>query len=168
MREKKVRGIKRKTEDMVNLIEEYTMAFPTEFYNGYWHLRLPVGQGFISSDKTPRKVKRLCIQTLLDRAEYLKELQPHDDEKYRVVVLIDLPGLWNSQIIIFKGEDYFNEFFNRDSDYYKWIPLSANRNIQTEWGLAIPDDLAITGFKEVIDDEDGYFESEIWFVGELE
>ncbi|WP_084243514.1 DUF3916 domain-containing protein [Planomicrobium okeanokoites] len=167
MHEKKVRGIKRKTEDMINRIEENTRVFPTEFYNGYWSLRLPVGQGFISSDKTPRKVKRLCIQTLLERAEYLKEFQAQDDEKYRIVVLIDLPGLWNSQIIIFKGEDYFNGFFNRDSDYYKWIPLSANRNIQTEWGLTIPDNLALAGYKAVIDDEDGYFESEIWFVGEL-
>lgn len=92
---------------MVNRIEEYTMVFPTEFYNDYWHMRLPVAQGFISSDNTPRKVQRLCIQTLLDRSEHLKALQPHDDEKYRVVVLIDLPGLWNSQIIIFKGGGLF-------------------------------------------------------------
>lgn len=167
MREKKIRGIKRKTEDMINRIEENTMVFPTEFYNGYWHMHLPVGQGFISSDKTPRKIKRLCIQTLLDRAEYLKGLQPHDDEKYRVVVLITLPSLWNSQIIIFQGEDHFKDFFNRDSDYYKWIPLSDNRNIQTDWKLAIPDDFAISGFKEVMDDEDGYYESEMWFIGEV-
>src|SRR5690606_11632319 len=103
MREKKIRGIKRKMENMVNRIEKNTMTFPTEFYNGNWHMHLPVGQGYISSDKTPRKVKRLCIQTLVDRAEYLKGLQPHDDEKYRVAVLITLPSLWNSQIIIFKG-----------------------------------------------------------------
>ncbi|AIY04973.1 hypothetical protein Plano_1008 [Planococcus sp. PAMC 21323] len=167
MREKKIRGIKRKTENMVNRIEENTLEFPTEFYNGYWHMHLPVGQGFISSDKTPRKAKRLCIQTLVDRAEYLKGLQPHDEEKYRVTVFITLPSLWNSQIIIFKGEDYFKDFFNRDSDYYKWIPLSDNRNIQTDWELAVPDDFAISGFKEVIDDEDGYYESEIWFIEEI-
>lgn len=95
MREKKIRGMKRKTEEMINRIEENTMVFPTEFYNGYWHMHLPVGQGFISSDKTPRKIKRLCIQKLLNRAEYLKGLQPHDEEKYRVVVLITLPSLWN-------------------------------------------------------------------------
>lgn len=152
---------------MINRIEENTMVFPTEFYNGYWHMHLPVGQGFISSDKTPRKIKRLCIQTLLNRAEYLKGLQPQDEEKYRVVVLITLPSLWNSQIIIFQGEDYFKDFFNRDSDYYKWIPLSDNRNIQTEWMLANPANFAISGFKEVIDDEDGYYESEMWFIGEV-
>lgn len=167
MREKKIRGIKRKTKNMVNRIEENTMTFPTEFYNGNWHMHLPVGQDFISSDKTPQKVKRSCIQALVDRAEYLKGLQPHGDEKYRVAVLITLPSLWNSQIIIFKGEDDFKDFFNRDSDYYKWIPLSDDRNIQTDWKLAIPDDFAITGFKEVIDDEDGYYESEIWFIGDI-
>lgn len=167
MREKKIRGIKRKTEKMVNRIEENTMAFPTEFYNGNWHMHLPVGQDFISSDKTPWKAKRLCIQTLLDRAEYLKGLQPHDEQKYRVGVLITLPSLWNSQIIIFKGEDDFKDFFTRDSDYYKWIPLSDNSSIQTDWKLAIPSDFDISVFKEVIDDEDGYYESEIWFIGEI-
>ncbi|ANU13024.1 hypothetical protein B481_3394 [Planococcus halocryophilus Or1] len=72
MREKKIRGIKRKIEEMVNRIEENTMAFPTEFYNGYWHMHLPVGQDLISSDKTPWKVKQLCILKLVDRAAYLK------------------------------------------------------------------------------------------------
>lgn len=167
MRDKKIRGLKRKTEDMVKRIKEYTLVFPTEFYNGYWHLHLPVHQGFIGSDKTPRKIKRLCMQTLVNRAEHLIELKPDDQEIYRVVVAIDLPGLWNSQIIVFRGDDHFKNFFNRNTEYQKWIPLSDNRNIQTEWGLTVPDSLAISGFQEVIDDEDGYYESEIWFIGEI-
>lgn len=161
MRQKKVRGIKRKTEEMVKRIEENTLVFPTEFYNGYWHLRLPVDQGFISSDKTPLKVKRLCIQTLLDRAEQLKGLQSNDAEKYRVVASIDLPSLWSSQIIVFKGDVHFKDFFNRNEDHQKWIPLLADRNLQTEWRVTVPGESAIAGFKEVIDDEDGYYESEI-------
>lgn len=167
MRLKKVRGIKRKTDQMVNRIEENTQEFPTEFYNGYWHLHLTVGQGFISSYKTPLRIKRLCIQTLLDRAEYLKGLQPNDEEKYRVVAAIEFPTLGNSQIIIFKGDVHFKDFFNRNDNHQKWILLSAGRNLQTEWEVSVPDDSAIGGFKEIINDEDGCYESEIWFVGEL-
>lgn len=55
MREKKVRGIKRKSNNMIERIEAKTLEFPTEFYNGYWHLHLPVAQDFISSNKTPKK-----------------------------------------------------------------------------------------------------------------
>lgn len=167
MRERKVRGVKRKTENMIKQIEENTMVFPTEFYNGYWHLHLPVAQGFISSNKTSRKVKRRCIQKLLDRTDYLKGLKPNDEHHYRVVAAIDLPSLWNSQIIIFKGECHFKDFFNRNDDFQKWIPFLDNRNIQTEWELTIQGVSATAGFKEIIVDEDDFYESEIWFVGDI-
>lgn len=168
MREKKIRGMKRKCKNMIRRIEENTIEFPVEFYNDYWHMHLPVAQDFISSNKTPNKVKRLCIQTLLDRAYHLIRIKPNDIEKYRVVVAIDLPGLWGSQIILFKGDSYFNNFFNRNDEYQKWIHLSDERNIQTEWGLSVPIDMQILGFKELMTDEDGYsYEGKIWFIGEL-
>ncbi len=168
MREKMVRGIKRKSNNMIKRIEAKTFEFPTEFYNGYWHLHLPVAQDFISSNKTPKKIKQLCIQTLLDRAEHLIGLKPDDKEKYRVVVAVDLADLWGSQIIVFKGDSHFKDFFNRNDEYQKWLNLPDNRNIQTEWRLSIPNDMKKSGFKEVITDEDGYhYEGEIWFIGEL-
>ena len=168
MRRKKIRGIKRKTNNLIQSIEENTSEFPTEFYNGYWHLHLPVAQDFINSQKTPLKIKRSCIQTLLDKAEYLIDLKPNDNEKYRVVVAIDLPDLWDSQIIIFKGDSHFKDFFNRDDEYQKWLHLSDDRNIQNEWGLSIPNNLQISGFREVITDEGREcYEREIWFIGEL-
>lgn len=168
MGEKKVRGVKRKFNNMIKRIEENTLEFPTEFHNGYWHLHLPVAQNFLSSDKTPKQIKRLCIQILLYRAEHLIGLKPNDKENYRVVVAVDVPALWGSQIIVFKGDSHFKDFFNRKDEYQKWLHLSGDRNIQTEWGLSVPPDLQILGFKEVITDEDGYqYGGEIWFIGEL-
>jgi hypothetical protein len=42
------------------------------------------------------------------------------------------------------------------------------RNIGTEWGLFVPEDMHLAGFKEEIIDEDNYtYEGEIWFIGEL-
>ena len=61
---------------MVKRMEENTVEFPTEFENGYWHLHLPVAQDLINSKNTPTKIKRLCIQALLDRAEHLIGLKP--------------------------------------------------------------------------------------------
>lgn len=168
MRVKKVRGVKRKSINMIKRIEENTLEFPTEFYNGFWHMPLPVAQDFINSVKTPQKIKRLCVQTLLDRTLYLRGLKPNDKEKFRVTVLVDLLDLWYSQIIVFKGDSYFKDFFNRNDEYQKWLHLTNDRNIQTEWGLAVPNDLQIIGFKDVITDEEGYhYEGEIWFIGEL-
>ncbi|MFS0655522.1 DUF3916 domain-containing protein [Bacillus sp. 179-C3.3 HS] len=168
MREKKVRGMKRKTNQMIRRIEARTLTFPEECHHGYWHLPLPVAQDFIGSHNTPQKIKRLCIQTLLDRAKHLIELKPKDGDRYRVVVAVDLPGLWWSQIIVFKGDSYFKNFFNRNNEYQKWIPLSDHRNLQTEWSLSIPQGWETTGFKQIIMEEDGFQEeNEWWFIGEL-
>ncbi|KXH86075.1 DUF3916 domain-containing protein [Sporosarcina sp. HYO08] len=168
MPDKKVRGLKRKTKNMVNRIEQETLEFPSDFYNGYWHLHLPVAQDFISSSKTPIAIKRLCMQTLLDRAEHLIKIKPQSQPKFRIVVAIDLPGLWNSQIIVFSGDSHFKGFFERNDDYQKWIPLSKERNIMSEWNLIGSNDMDCLGIREEITDEDGeLFESEIWFVGEL-
>ncbi|WP_283751054.1 DUF3916 domain-containing protein, partial [Bacillus cereus] len=44
----------------------------------YWHMPLPGSQAFIDSSTTPRKVKRLCIQTLLNQANQLMTMKPND------------------------------------------------------------------------------------------
>lgn len=61
MPNRKVRGLKRKVKSMVTRIEQETVKFPSEFYNGYWHLHFPVGEEFISSNKTPMGIKRLYV-----------------------------------------------------------------------------------------------------------
>ena len=68
---------------------------------------LPVSQAFIDSCKTARKVKRLCIQTLLNQANHLINIKPRDTHTYRVVVLISINNFWDSQIIIFKMRTTF-------------------------------------------------------------
>ncbi|MBP3951811.1 DUF3916 domain-containing protein [Bacillus suaedae] len=167
MPNKKVRGLKRKVNSMVNRIEKETIKFPSDFYNGYWHLHLPVGQGFISSPKTPVGIKRICIQALLKRAEHLVNIKPDTSEGTRIVVAVDLPGLWNSQIIVFKGESYYKTFFDRNDASQKWTPLPASRNIEHEWKLTIPKNMKILGFREEITDEKDPYVGEIWFIGEL-
>lgn len=67
-----------KTKNMIKRIEENTMKFPIEFMHHCWHRHLPVAQDFIDSKKTPNKVKRLCMQTLLERAYHLMQMKPND------------------------------------------------------------------------------------------
>ncbi|TCJ86691.1 UNVERIFIED_ORG: uncharacterized protein DUF3916 [Bacillus cereus] len=168
MREKKIRGMNRKTNTMIQRIEEHTKTFPSAFYNDeYWYMPLPVSQAFIDSCKTPRKVKRLCIQTLLNQAQYLIKIKPSDTHTYRVVVLISIESLWDSQIIIFKNEGYIHNFFNRNSEFQKWIPLSNESDFWKTWGISICSPFQTLHFQEIIYDEDTIDEKEIWFIGEL-
>lgn len=169
MRSEKLRGLKRKTRNMIKRVDEETSDFPLDFYNGYWHLHLPVSQGFIDSDRTPFGIKRLCVHTLLERAKHLIEIKPNTPDKYRVVVYIDFQALFYSQIIVFAGDSHFEGFFNRNDEFQKWIPLSEERNFESDWRINIPKDMNVLGFKEEITDEDEeIYKRDIWFIGELE
>ncbi|WP_242212445.1 DUF3916 domain-containing protein [Bacillus cereus group sp. BfR-BA-01383] len=168
MREKKIRGMKRRTNTMIKRIEEHTKTFPSTFHNDeYWYMPLPVSQAFIDSRKTPRKVKRLCMQTLLNQANQLIKMKPSDTHTYRVVVMISIADLWGSQIIVFKNDDYFHNFFNRNSEYQKWIPLSNESDFWKTWRISICHTVQTLQFQEIIHDEDECFKKEIWFIGEL-
>ena len=164
-----MRGIERKKKALLSRIEHYTEEFPTEFYKGYWHLPLPADQRFINSNGTPINVKRQCMQALLDRAEHLRRLKPEGNGDFRVVVAVNLPDLWCSQLIVFKGETYFNGFFDRNNEDLQWLSLPPERNLLSEWGLAFTDSVYLTGFKEVIADTEAEYnyEGEIWFIGDM-
>jgi len=166
MRTKKVRGLKRKTKKMLERIEYNTIVFPTDFYGGYWEMKLPVG-GFINSKKTPMGIKRLCINKLLERAQHLVAIKPQTKETYRVVILINATALWNSEIIVFKGDTYFQSFFDRNDGYQKWTTLQGEGDIAIDYHLSIPSFFDIKRFKQEIEDEDGSFENELWFIGEI-
>lgn len=169
MRTPKIRGVKRRTRRILEEIAAHTAAFPDDFEHGYWHLHLPADYKFMTSSRIPRRTKRLCLQALMDGAARLADLKPDNGRTYRVVVAVDLPQLWNSQIIVFEGDDYFRSFFDRNDEPGRWTSLSAARSLQAEWGLSFPEDWRQSGFLEVIEGEDGYrYEGEIWFVGALE
>ncbi|WP_249670362.1 DUF3916 domain-containing protein [Bacillus altitudinis] len=159
--------MKRKTQQIIKEMNANTQSFPANVFHDYWHLPLPAAYDFMTSNRTPKKIKRLCIQTLLNRAEHLIDLKPNVGEINRVVVAVDLPELWHSQIIVFKGNSYVKNFFNRQDEYQTWLPLSDQRNIQKEWDLSVPQNMRTIGFKEVItDDDEVSYEGERWFIGD--
>ncbi len=165
---KKVRGAKRKAKQMLRDINESISQFPdVDLEYGYWHMHLPVAQTLIDSLKTPMYIRKLCVQSLINGVEKLIDIRPKFNVSSHVVASIDLPHLWHSQIIVFFGDEYFNDFFKRDNDYQKWTPLSKERSLIREWNLYLPEKLDFKGYKEEINDEDFKAINELWFVGEL-
>ncbi len=164
---RKPRGLKRKCRNMIARIEAETREFPRPYSNsGYWHLPLPVAMDFIDSTATPRSVRRLCVQTLLESAFHLTTLAPQN-EFSRVVVAVSLPDLWASQIIVFFDESYFDSFFVRNSPEQKWLALSQKRSLSKERSLLLPDGFEEKGFRQEVADEDEVFSNELWFFGQL-
>lgn len=165
MPNKKIRGKKRKLSSMIDRIISLTEVFPEE-EPIYWHMHLPAAQNFIDSPKTPQFIRRRCIQTLIDRTEHLISIRPQNIKFTRVVTIIDLPFLWNSQIVVFFNEEYYNNFFIRDTSEQTWTLLSDKRDLLKEWNLNKPSGLQIRGYNEKLFD-DGYTHvGEIWIIGE--
>ncbi len=167
MRAAKPRGLKRKCAELVRRIRAEVQSFPERTAEEkYWHMHLPVSQAFIDSPKTPKSIRRLCMQELLDATSHLMSIRP-SNTKAKVVTAIDLPNLFDSQIIIFFSEEYFDSFFNRESGEQRWLSLASNRSLAREWNLNIPPRFCEKGFQEIIQDEDYAHTGEVWFFGEL-
>ena len=161
----KPRGLRRKCRNMVRRIEEETKLLPpcdAELH--FWHLHLPVAQKFIDSQRTPFKVRRLCVRTLIERAHHLWRVAP--EEEIRVVAAINLPELWASQIIVFFGSSHFDKFFERDGEEQKWS-LIENRSLIKEWQFQLPSGFQERVYNEMTSDNEAVSKSRIWFIGDL-
>ena len=162
----KSRGLRRKSQNMVRRLSQQTEVFPKAHQGvGFWHLHLPVSHEFIDSSKAPFGIRRLCAQTLINRAFDLAALAP-DPVQTRVVAAISLPELWSSQIVVFFGPDYFNSFFDRDSTEQKWTPIEGRR-LTKKWHLQLPHGLSERGTTEEIFKPDFASTGELWFIGQL-
>lgn len=166
---KKTRGMRRKCREMVREIYEGTNEFPCLDYDGnsFWGLKPPFARYFIESSRTPHAVRRLCVQTLIDRAAHLVRLRPPELKSARVVVVISLPEMWSSELIVFFDGEYFANFFRRTDSYQQWKRLRPDIRLTRRWNLRVPDNfLEATFYEKILDD--GYrYSGIIWAIGEL-
>lgn len=158
----KPRGVGRKCRNMVRDIESCTDELPLS-EERYWHFHLPVDRKFIDSTATPMSVRRLCVQTLIDQA---LRLARNCSVPSRVVVAVILPKLSDSQIIRFWSEDYFQNFFERDSEDQMWIPI-REESLARLWNLRLPDNFRERGYTEIMRDGKDVPHEQIWFLGQI-
>jgi protein-tyrosine phosphatase len=104
---------------MIDRIINLTECFPEEDHR-YWHIHLPTASSFIDSPKTPKSIRRQTIQTLIDRTVHLIAHKPDNRNFAKVVTIISLPTLWDSQIVVFFDEAYYDNFFIRNDQYQQW------------------------------------------------
>lgn len=156
-REAKVRGMRRKINQMTERVEEMTSTFPTTFINGYWNRKVPIGQPVLYSKRFKKRGKRVIVETLMDGAIRLKQIRP--DESYRIVVLLDIPTHWSSEIIVFQNDATYRDFMQN----VDWIPMAIDDD-QDSYLPSVPVDVELKRFSSTINDEDGWSESEIWLL----
>lgn len=161
---KKPRGLARKSQSMMRRIAESTAHFPAPHPGySYWHTHLPSTPDFADAAATPLWVRRLCVQTLIDRVHHLSALAPRNVGEVRVAAIISLSDLWTSQIVVCWEPKYFDGFF--DSDEQRWAPLESKRSLRREWNVELPPTLSERGFVQRRREGETRPENELWFVG---
>lgn len=163
MNHKKQRGQRRKIKNLILNIEQITQLPNTN--DRYEHFHVP-SDPFISSPKTSGKMKTEFCRAWLQKTSEIIEQKPKDMPFCRAVAVIDECDLWESQIIIFYDEDYYNSFWERSSVEQTWLPIDSDtrslakeRNIKTS--------LKEKGYIEILSDEDIQRKSILWFYGDI-
>lgn len=123
MKYKKVRGQKRRIKSLLKNIEDITPLF--NFTGKCEHFHVPCGR-WISEPKTSSKVKtEFCRKWAAKTHEIIAD-KPNNHKFCKVVACITSPCFWDSQIIIFYDENYFNEFFDRKGRIKYGLLLKQN------------------------------------------
>lgn len=154
---------------MANRIKERTSVFPV-LVNHSWHLHIPTSMKFINSPTLPDNVKIRLIQLLIDRAQHLLSMKPHDNKNYRVTVAITLKELWSSQIILYEEREktYYPSYFSTNDEYHKLIPLILGQKFKFEHYLKLPEQFYILGYKEIFFDDDNkdeiIYDDDLWVI----
>lgn len=155
---KKQRGAGRRLKALLRNIDGIRPFVRTN--DAMEHFHVPCGS-FIDSRRTRGKIKTEFIEKWIDTAIRFIKQKPENLPFCRVVAMIRIPCLWESQIVIFYDEDYYKTFFER------WIEdsgasLMRSRNIEREIGeMRCFDPMDYYGRGKNI-------KSELWFYGELQ
>ncbi|PGK51192.1 group-specific protein [Priestia megaterium] len=167
MRISKLRGEKRKTHSLIKRVVDETTVFPSDFHNGYWHMHLPAAQEFVEHPQLSKTAKTEIIQSLVDRANHFFAQKP-DGEQYYVVAAISSESLWDAQLIVFKGDEYYNQFFNRNSKHQQWTPMENGESKVNQLKINIPSSFQVLNVSaRTMEEDDDVIEEEILLIGEL-
>jgi hypothetical protein len=92
---------------------------------------------------------------------------PPDDETLRVIAFVTLPVLFDADVTVFRGDEHYAGFFERDTDEQRWTRLPQSRSLQREWGLMVPAGMRELGIAEQRLESGELFEGEIWCYGDV-
>ncbi len=141
-------------------IAEQTHSFPTTFHGGYWHSKIPIDQSFLLSIKENSRIQQAVIEAMLEGGAQLVRLR--EQESYRVVVLIDLPTLWQSELLVFESDARLKAFMKRGTSEQTWTRLPIDSMCLQRFNLST--DVEVHRFHERIQDEDDTHSGEVWLL----
>lgn len=139
--------------------------FPDKDYpgSGYWHMHMPGSSRFLDYTEKKTELRKILVEGIIKATKTLHDQQP-SNLNAKVISCISWPNLFDSQIIVFFGDEYFGGFFDR-SGPEQWWTKEDESWVKENMKMEIPDGFEERVYNEVIDDEDGRFESTLIFIG---
>lgn len=165
---KEVRGSEKECDYITEVIESLTAKFPLESKDKpFWYVHLPKNQSFIDNEQTPNYVRKQVVQALVDAAKHLLDIKPRSLKFCKVLVVPEFDNVFDSQLIVFFNEDYYNNFFDRANDYQRWSLLDEECYKIKRWDIEIPECFTIRGYLEEINENGNKYVGKLWFIGQL-
>lgn len=170
---KKLRGIPRRLRSLQKWSKSFYYKFPSisdeDISCGYWNMKIPVHLALIQGKQTNRIIQSSCAQALIDAAYGIYQLKSDDKSNIRVTCSIILPDMFSSEICLFTSEDYFKMHTQAGVNYFGELSLLKDRSLIREWNLKLPKGFSEIGILRITENDDGeFYQSEYWYIGEVE
>lgn len=165
-RKKKVRGVRRRLQDVIAMPRRYGQTLPEPNRWGYIDFKLPVEQGLVEGSHVRLAHLKQCAQTLLDLCDHLTRHAATVSGAPKVVASICLPDMFSSRVTLFWDNDYYKKFFQRNELSQTWTRLDAEDSLAARWELDAHN-LPETCYLEKINNGEHIHENKIWFFGEI-
>ncbi|HHI78552.1 MAG TPA: DUF3916 domain-containing protein [Planctomycetes bacterium] len=162
----KLRGIKRRLKALDKWSESLIGFFPTEYANEkYWNWKIPILDRMVNRPTTNKGIQAHCARAILRAASSIEKAKPENMKDAIVSALLTYPDMFDSEICVFFCNDYFSNFFIRNSENQKLIKLERG-SLLSELGITSINGFEETGFhfvmKDRLEGEASIYESEWW------
>ena len=154
---KKQRGFYRKLNVLFKKIDLFEPTKKDEIYEEF----VVPSNNFLNISKPNIKIK--FINKWLENTE--RFIKQNNNKYCKIVGIIVTNEISDSRIIFFYNEEYYNNFWKRNNSYQIWSKLDLESSLKQK--LNIQTSLKEIGFKEIINDEDFRYETELWVYGDI-
>ncbi len=166
----KVRNPQRHIRSLKKWTSQFEGNYPTEQLGApYQRWKIPVLDRFIQGRTTTPEIQKECVWQMIQALEHLVAARPAGIAS-RVVVLITLPNLFDTEIRIFQSPEYMDSFYKNADDIGRLIPVEKSEESQIDQLVPFfPLFMQRKGYKVITANEGAtgsIHTKELWVLGE--
>lgn len=149
----KLRGLKRRLRALDKWADSFQGYFPAEYADEkYWNWKLPVLDRLVGPPTTNIEIQTHCAKAIMRATDHLLEARPSECKHAIISALITYPHMFGSEICIFFDTDYFESFFQRNSEWQSLTPLKT-KELSKSLKFNLPNGFIQTGYIHKTKDE---------------